>query len=134
MNNPFSTLEMAAGYARSRPPVHHRIIARASAYLPPRCLRALDIGCGAGLSTSALQGIAGKRFGIDPAESMIRMTATGDPGANFAVGAAEALPFTEGSIDLITAAGSLNYVDLDVFFVEAANVLSERGVLVVYDF
>ena len=49
-------------------------------------------------------------------------------------GAAEAIPVHAGSIDLITAAGSLNYADLDLFFLEAARVLRADGRLLVYDF
>jgi hypothetical protein len=39
-----------------------------------------------------------------------------------------------GTIDLITAAGSLNYVDLDGFFGEARRVLAPDGWVVAYDF
>ncbi|MGB7159315.1 MAG: methyltransferase domain-containing protein, partial [Tepidisphaeraceae bacterium] len=56
------------------------------------------------------------------------------PGAAFVVGRAEAIPFAGNTFDLITAAGSLNYADLDRFLPEAARVLSADGVLVVYDF
>ena len=35
--------------------------------------------------------------------------------------------------DLMTAAGSLNYVDLEKFFAEASRVLTPEGKLVVYD-
>jgi len=56
------------------------------------------------------------------------------PGANFLAASADSLPFRAAIFDLITAAGSLNYVDLDRFFPEAARVLSPGGVLVAYDF
>ena len=49
-------------------------------------------------------------------------------------GRAEAIPLGDRSVDLITAAGSLNYVDLQQFFPEAARVLRPGGVLVAYDF
>jgi hypothetical protein len=54
--------------------------------------------------------------------------------ADFVVGRAEAIPFREKSIDLITAAGSLNYADLDLFFPEEVRVLAPKALLVVYDF
>ncbi len=41
----------------------------------------------------------------------------------FAVGTAEAIPLADRTVDLITAAGSLNYANLDLFFPEAARVL-----------
>jgi ubiquinone/menaquinone biosynthesis C-methylase UbiE len=44
------------------------------------------------------------------------------PSAGFVVGTAEAIPLCDHSVDLITAAGSLNYANLDLFFPEAARV------------
>jgi predicted TPR repeat methyltransferase len=38
------------------------------------------------------------------------------------------------SLDLIAAAGSLNYVALDRFFPEAARILAPNGLLLAYDF
>ena len=57
-------------------------------------------------------------------------------GARGAVTAAgEAMPFVERSVDLLTAAGSLNYArDLDATLREASRVLATGGVLAVYDF
>lgn len=136
MANPFDTREMAAGYARFRPPVHQRVIELARAHLasaePIR--RALDVGCGAGLSTRALQPVAQAVYGLEPAEGMLAWTEEIVPEAHFVVGAAEDLPFAGRSIDLLAAAGSLNYAALDRFFPEAARVLSDRGLLLVYDF
>lgn len=127
---------MAAGYAAARPPVHPRIIERVREYLrlaePAGC--ALDVGCGAGISTRPLEAVARVRIGIEPAERMLQWTATVAPGAHFVVGTAEFLPVRSGSVDLITAAGSLNYADLDRFLPEAVRVLRPGGVLVVYDF
>lgn len=71
---------------------------------------------------------------MEPAEAMLQWTAAVAPEAEFLVGAAETIPLTGSAVDLITAAGSLNYVSLDLFFPEAARILTRRGVLVVYDF
>lgn len=134
--NPFSSAEMAAGYATARPPVHPRVIELALRALGRRApfARALDVGCGAGLSTRALAEAAAMRTGLDPALAMLPWAAGIDPGACFVAGAAEMLPFAESSFELITAAGSLNYADLARFFPEARRVLAPRGVLLVYDF
>jgi len=96
--------------------------------------RALDVGCGAGISTQALAGLAIHSVGIEPNEAMLAWSHVTAPGAAFAAGSAEALPVRSGSVDLITAAGSLNYVRLEPFFTEAARVLSPEGRLVAYDF
>jgi SAM-dependent methyltransferase len=135
MSNPFETDAMAAGYATSRPPVHPRIIELVRQTLGAgKVRRALDIRCGAGLSTQALLPLADECFGLEPVEAMLNWSAAIAPQAHFVVGAAEALPFRGHSMDLITAAGSLNYAQLELFFPEAARVLTPSGLLAVYDF
>ncbi len=135
MDNLFNSPDMAAGYARARPALHPRIIGLAGKYLQPLPVEnALDVGCGAGLSTRALESIARHCHGIDPSESMIQCATDLWPGSIFSPGTAEKLPVPSHSIDLITAAGSLNYADLNQFFPEALRVLSPHGRLLVYDF
>jgi len=80
------------------------------------------------MSTEALAGFADFVAGMEPVASMLPKM----PG--YFAGAAEAIPVHADSIDLITAAGSLNYADLDLFFREAARVLRAGGLLIVYDF
>jgi SAM-dependent methyltransferase len=136
MANPFSSDEMAAGYAKSRPPVHPLILQRALTALgrTQPFPNALDVGCGSGVSTRALEGLAENTLGIDPAEAMLPWAAQTAPRARFQVAAAETLPVADHSVELITAAGSLNYADLDRFFPEAARALTAAGVILVYDF
>ena len=136
MPNPFDSDMMAVGYAAARPPVHPRVMDLASTALMPRgtLQRALDIGCGAGLSTRALLPFAREVFGLDPVESMLQWHESIAPGAHFVAGAAESLPFEAAQFDLMAAAGSLNFVDLDRFFPEALRVLTPDGTLLVYDY
>jgi SAM-dependent methyltransferase len=136
VSNPFGSEEMAAGYATSRPPVHARVIERAARTLNrvAWARRTLDVGCGSGVSTAALREHAAACIAIDPAESMLRWGRITAPWAAFAAGAAEAIPLCNASVECITAAGSLNYADLDRFFPEARRVLVPEGVLLVYDF
>src|SRR4051812_23140350 len=121
MSDLFASPEMVAGYARSRPAVHPHVIdlARARLGLTARVGRALDVGCGAGLSTVPLTGLASFAIGIEPIEAMVSGTPLRSDAMRFGAGRAEMLPVRSASIDLITAAGSLNYVDLDPFFAEA---------------
>jgi SAM-dependent methyltransferase len=132
----FASPAMAAGYANSRPPVHPRVIERVRErlQLAGRLDLGLDVGCGAGLSTKALQRVARRCVGVDPAEAMLRWGGSVAPGALFVAGSAEALPLRSRSADIITAAGSLNFADLSLFFPEAARVLQPTGVLIIYDF
>lgn len=125
---------MGEGYARARPPVHAYVVSRIRERLTHPIGRALDVGCGAGLSTGPLTGLAEVCIGLDPFQPMVREAKRTAPAASFVQAAAERLPFRNESFHLITAAGSLNYTDLDQFFPEAARVLAREGVLVVYDF
>jgi ubiquinone/menaquinone biosynthesis C-methylase UbiE len=133
-NNPFSSL--AAGYATARPPVHPLVIGMAARLLDleDRVDLAIDIGCGSGLSTRPLDLLARRRVGLEPAESMLRWAGQVCPGASFVAGRAEQMPFRDRSANLLAAAGSLNYADVEAFFPEALRVLAPGGALVVYDF
>jgi ubiquinone/menaquinone biosynthesis C-methylase UbiE len=121
---------MAEGYARSRPPLHARIIDR----IGVRAAAALDVGCGAGLSTAPLVRLADRVVGVDPVPAMVRWAGRIVPGASFTAAAAEALPFPDGVFDLITAAGSLNYAEPAAAFRELRRVIGSAGTLCVYDF
>jgi SAM-dependent methyltransferase len=134
--NLFATSSMAEGYARARPPIHAWVLERVRERLNlrGRDRRALDVGCGAGLSTAPLGALARRTLGIEPAVAMLAWARSVAPGAQFAAARAEALPVRSHSIDIVAAAGSLNYVELDRFFPEALRVLAPGGVLVVYDF
>jgi SAM-dependent methyltransferase len=128
---------LAAGYATSRPPVHSRILERVARTQPfERVDLALDVGCGAGTSTTALMrwGIGTHVLGIDSSSAMIRRAWMDVEGASFVLGTAEALPIKSGTVGLMTAAGALNYADIPVCLSEADRVLSPDGLLVVYDF
>ncbi|HVO13152.1 MAG TPA: class I SAM-dependent methyltransferase [Vicinamibacteria bacterium] len=133
----FSSATTAEGYARARPPIHAWVVERLAERLrlSGRVRRALDLGCGAGLSTAPLRRLAGICLGIEPVAAMLRFAPAVAPGAAFAVARAEALPVHAASIDLVTAAGSLNYVsDLDASLREVRRVLAPGGALAVYDF
>jgi SAM-dependent methyltransferase len=132
----YDSPRLAAGYAYDRPPVHRRIIERVRGSLGPRdrYKRALDIGCGAGLSTAAIAPLAEVVIGLEPVRAMVAHHHVVAPGAIFLVGQAERLPFRDGVFDLMTAAGAINYADLDLFLPEAARVLAPDGRLIIYDF
>jgi SAM-dependent methyltransferase len=135
-DNVYASARMAAGYAFSRPPVHPHIIERIrhDLRLTSPVARALDIGCGAGRSTSALNPIARHVVGLEPVRGMLAHWREVAPRASFVVGRAEQLPFAPCVFDIVTAAGALNYVDLDLFLPDLARVLTASGVMVIYDF
>jgi SAM-dependent methyltransferase len=134
----YDSSRLAAAYARDRPPVHPRIVQRIGEHLhvteATRLRLALDVGCGAGLSTAALEPLAKTVVGLEPVLTMLDHRRAVAPRALFLLGQAEHLPFLPQAFDLVTAAGSLNYADLDLFLPEAARVLAPGGVLTIYDF
>ncbi len=136
MPNPFSDDAMAAGYAAARPPVHAHVIALLREWLGTAHVGvAADLGCGAGLSLRPLLAMADTCIGIDPAAAMVRAARTAVPEAHVTVGSAEAVPLRATCVDLLTAAGSLNYVpDIGAAWHEAGRVLKQTGTLAVYDF
>ncbi len=127
---------LAEGYAFDRPPVHPLVARMIAAHLGIRAprRRALDVGCGAGRSTAALEPLASAAVGLEPVRAMLTHRRAVAPRAGFVVGQAEELPFRAGTFDLVTAAGSLNYADLSRFLPDAGRVLAPGGTLVVYDF
>ena len=133
MKSVYDSERLAACYAFDRPPVHEQILR--SARLTRRAERALDVGCGAGLSAAALAPLARQVVGLEPVPAMLAHRRTVAPRASFVIGQAERLPFTSGSFDLVTAAGSLNYADLpSAALAEIARVLTRDGTFVLYDF
>lgn len=132
----FGTAEVAAGYASARPAVHPQVVdlVRARVGLTGPVGTVVDLGCGAGASTAALLPIAGRCLGIDPSPSMVAAAGASVPGASFAVARAEAVPVGDGSVDLVAAAGSLDFADQDAARPEVLRILRDGGLLLAYDF
>lgn len=126
----FGTEDAARGYASARPAVHPLVVQLAVERfgLPPRVDVALDVGCGAGLSTRPLVHRARRCVALDPVSAMVRRIPAVAPGALALVGRAEALPSADASVDLVAAAGSLDFVDdLGSAAAEIARVLAPGG-------
>jgi len=132
MTSVYDSKRLAAGYAFDRPPIHQQILR--SAGLHRQAGRALDVGCGAGLSTAALAPLARQITGLEPVPAMLAYRRTVAPHARFVIGRAERIPFAAGSFDLVSAAGSLNYADLTAALPEVARVLTQDGTFLLYDF
>ena len=71
----YQSARLAAAYAFSPPAVHAHVVnliaRRLGLTAGRRCRRALDVGCGAGLSAAALQPISDAVVGGEPAEAML---------------------------------------------------------------
>ncbi len=132
----FAYRRIAEGYARHRPRFHSLVVhkIRQRVNLDGKFATALDVGCGTGLSTSALRDLAEHIVGVDSSAEMIAIAkAQKEPGITYYLGTAEELAFAESSFDLITVSGAINWIERDKFLPEARRVLKEKGWLIIYD-
>jgi SAM-dependent methyltransferase len=88
--------------------------------------RALDVGCGTGLSSLSLARIGRRVVGADVALAMIAQAET-IAGVEFVVATAEALPFDSRAFDLVTSFSAFHWFDQDAFLAEAHRVLIGGG-------
>lgn len=101
------------------------------ASLPEPGRLTLDVGCGEGRVTRDLQALGYRVVGVDASASMIAAAREADPGGEYVEADAAALPFEDGSADLVVAFMVL--MDLDDMAAavrELFRVLESGGVLV----
>lgn len=132
--NFFAPKTAAERYARGRPFFHPTIIARIKELLSidGRVGCALDVCCGTGLSTLALQELAERVVGVDLSYEMLTH-APSDCGAGFCIASAENLPFRDGTFDALTLCQGFHWLDREKFFREARRSLRPSGWLAIYD-
>ena len=120
---------------------YDRFMGRYSRELAPRLvafagiaegMRALDVGCGSGLLTSALADRLGAAnvAAADPSESLLAACAARVPGADVRWAPAEELPWPDGSFDAVLSQLVLNFVaDADAAVAEMRRVASPGAIL-----
>ncbi len=99
--------------------------------------RALDVCCGTGDVAFALLGARGEVTGLDFSEAMLEVARKRNEGGavRFLQGDALALPFEDGTFDLVTVAyGVRNLSDVDRGLSELLRVLKPGGRLVILEF
>jgi SAM-dependent methyltransferase len=79
--------------------------------VPPPGRLTLDVGCGEGRVTRDLKAVGHAVAGVDRTEAMITAAREADPGGEYVVADAAALPFADGDADLAVAFMSL--MDMD---------------------
>nr|XP_033791440.1 putative methyltransferase DDB_G0268948 [Geotrypetes seraphini]XP_033791441.1 putative methyltransferase DDB_G0268948 [Geotrypetes seraphini] len=97
---------------------------------------AVDVGCGTGNSTQLLAPHFQKVVGVDESEAQLSVAkeVSMKPNISFCVSTAEALPFQDASVDLVTASVAAHWFDVDKFVKEAIRVLKPNGCLAVHCF
>ncbi|CAB1060769.1 hypothetical protein D1BOALGB6SA_5536 [Olavius sp. associated proteobacterium Delta 1] len=133
----FFTFErVAKGYAQYRPYYHPLIMnkIRQCTGLEGKFENALDVGCGTGLSTIALQEIAEHVTGTDNSHAMLTVAqAKNEEKIPYFHAPAEHLPFKEQSFDILTVCGAINWIDRSQFLPEANRILKDNGWVIIYE-
>lgn len=96
--------------------------------LAPRRQRAWDCATGNGQAARGLALHFSQVFATDGSFNQIE-NAAGDRSIHYAVSRAECSCFQTGSLDLITVAQAMHWLDFNVFFAETDRVLVENGIL-----
>ena len=134
----FDYRRIAQGYAKDRPFLHGQVMnkVREAMNLSQNYKNGIDIGCGAGLSTKALRMICDHVIGTDISPEMIQAASAlyDEDGYQFQVCKAEEIEATAGSIDIVTAAGVMNWVDETRFLPLLHTILTDHGLFLLYDF
>lgn len=135
-NTDFDCKRIAEGY-KNRPFLHGQVIEKFRSDIGETSFAlGLDIGCGAGLSTKALKSICQKVIGTDISPEMIRVAKEvcgQDKDIEYLVSSAEDLKIKE-KIDIVTAAGAVQWIDRERFLFNMKRIIKEKGYLFIYDF
>lgn len=134
IRNHFITAATARRYAKGRP-FHHPLVMERIRRFTRRTTpfpRALDVGCGTGMSAVALKSISDEVVGLDPSAAMLAQ-APRAKGVHYVRCRAERLPFPDASFELVTVSSAFHWLDRAHFLAEAARVLAPRGWLVIYN-
>lgn len=108
---------------------------RFEVFVTPRPgLRVLDIGCGTGQSRQLYRKYASTYVGVDLAEVALSRARGKFPGDQWECCDARALPFGDGSFDLIAFSSVLHHIaDFEAAVVEARRVLAPGGWVFAFD-
>jgi SAM-dependent methyltransferase len=109
---------------------YHRVIFEA---IPPRCERALDVGCGTGRLTRELRRVVPHVTGVDRDEQSIAIARSlaGSADIEYVQGDFRDLPLEPGSFGLVTAVASLHHMDSAAALTRMRDLLHPGGALVI---
>jgi SAM-dependent methyltransferase len=93
--------------------------------------RYLDVGCGSGMVAEMAAARGAEVFGIDAAEAMLSIARSRAPRGDFRQGDLEALPFADGTFDVVTGFNSFQYAGNPVAALRDAGRVAKKGAPVV---
>jgi SAM-dependent methyltransferase len=91
----------------------------------------LDVGCGAGAFLRLVAKRGARPFGVDASEALIELARHRLPDANLLVGDMEALPYEDGTFDLVTGFNSFFFANDIVVALREAGRVAKPGAPVV---
>lgn len=131
---------IAHEYDEALPPhVVEHYLAKRVRYIAENCPsgRALDVGCGTGVLAGRLAGAGFTVTGLDPSQGMLDVMAASEPGVAGIRGEGSALPFDDGTFDVVLTVAALHHVadpaEVHATLVEMVRVTRPGGRLVVWD-
>ena len=124
--------DRAALYATFRPLYPDSLFALLAG-LTPNHRVALDCGTGNGQAALGLVNHFERVIAIDPSTEQVNRAAP-HPRIEYRVSAAESIALPDASVDLVTAAQSLHWIDAAAFFSEARRLLNARGVIALWGY
>lgn len=121
-----SFLNAGEDYDRFRPGFPE---AAADAVLPARVRTALDLGAGTGKFTVLIVPRADRVIAVEPSEQMLAVLRTKLPDVEAHIGAAESIPASDSSVDVVTVAQAFHWFDREPACAEIRRVLVPGGTL-----
>jgi SAM-dependent methyltransferase len=104
---------IATVYDESLPPhVVEHYLRKRTRFVLEHCPRgrALDVGCGTGALAARLAAAGYKMAGVDPSAGMLDVLRARTPDVEAVVGSGTALPFADGSFDLVLSVATLHHI------------------------
>lgn len=124
--------QQAAGYAEFRPSYPPTLFDWLASVSPSRAC-ALDCATGSGQAALGLASYFDRVLAIDASEAQLA-NAQPHPRVSYRRARAEASGLDSGSVDLITVAQALHWLDHPAFFAEAKRVLRPGGVIAAWGY
>ena len=99
----------------------------------------VDVACGSGQSTFYMANLFSKVIGVDISQAQVNQAQEKSKqlkynNIEFCVGSAEKLPFEDNSVDVVTCAQALHWLDEETFYSEADRILKSKGVMAAYGY